>query len=75
MRGDYPEELREGFATPQAALEFFAREGAKFRYPSGVPEGVEKAIAHELALVEKLDYAPYFLTVHDIVRFAVRGSR
>ena len=29
LRGDYPEELREGFATPQAALEFFAREGAK----------------------------------------------
>jgi len=70
LRGDYPEELREGFATPQAALEFFAREGAKFRYPAGVPAHVEKAIAHELQLVEALDYAPYFLTVHDIVRFA-----
>ena len=70
LRGDYPEELREGFATPQAALEFFAREGAKFRYPDGVPAHVEKAIAHELKLVEALDYAPYFLTVHDIVRFA-----
>ncbi|MGO9674927.1 MAG: error-prone DNA polymerase [Methylocella sp.] len=70
LRGDYPEELREGFATPQAALEFFAREGARSRYPDGAPAHVEKAIAHELQLVEALDYAPYFLTVHDIVRFA-----
>ncbi len=68
--GDYPEELREGFLTPQAALAFFAREGARFRYPNGVPAHVEKAIAHELKLVEELGYAPYFLTVHDIVRFA-----
>ncbi|VFU07648.1 error-prone DNA polymerase [Methylocella tundrae] len=70
LRGDYPQELRDGFATPQAALAFFAREGAKFRYPNGVPAHVEKAITHELKLVEELDYAPYFLTVHDIVRFA-----
>ncbi|MEJ0093090.1 MAG: error-prone DNA polymerase [Methylocella sp.] len=70
LRGDYPEELREGFPTPQAALEFFAREGAKFRYPNGVPSTVETAITHELKLVEELNYAPYFLTVHDIMRFA-----
>ncbi len=70
LSGDYPEELREGFASPQEALAFFAREGAKRRYPSGPPAHVEKAIAHELQLVAELDYAPYFLTVHDIVRFA-----
>ena len=66
----YPEELREGYATPQAALEAFAFEGAKARYPQGVPESVHEALAHELALIAALDYAPYFLTVHDIVRFA-----
>ena len=66
----YPEELREGYATPQAALEAFAREGAKARYPEGVPERTREALAHELALIAALDYAPYFLTVHDIVRFA-----
>ncbi len=70
LRGDYPEELREGFATPQEALEAFAREGASRRYPRGVPASVTRAIAHELKLVAELDYAPYFLTVHDIVRFA-----
>jgi error-prone DNA polymerase len=66
----YPEELREGFGTPQEALEVFSREGAARRYPNGVPEKVRQALAHELKLVEALGYAPYFLTVHDIVRFA-----
>jgi error-prone DNA polymerase len=70
LRGDYPEELREGFATPQKALEAFAHEGARQRYPNGIPPHVAQAIAHELKLVAELDYAPYFLTVHDIMRFA-----
>jgi error-prone DNA polymerase len=66
----YPEELREGYPTPQAALEAFTREGARARYPDGVPGNVEAALAHELSLIQDLNYAPYFLTVHDIVRFA-----
>ena len=66
----YPEELREGFATPQAALEAFTQAGACERYPGGVPDGVSGALAHELNLIQSLNYAPYFLTVHDIVRFA-----
>ncbi len=40
------------------------------RYPGGVPERTRDALAHELKLIAALDYAPYFLTVHDIVRFA-----
>jgi error-prone DNA polymerase len=66
----YPEELREGYATAQAALEAFAEAGARARYPKGVPERTREALAHELALIAALGYAPYFLTVHDIVRFA-----
>ena len=66
----YPEELREGYASAQAALEAFTQIGARARYPEGVPESVNAALAHELALIAQLDYAPYFLTVHDIVRFA-----
>ncbi len=66
----YPEELREGFPNSQAALEAFALEGARQRYPGGVPERTREALKHELALIASLDYAPYFLTVHDIVRFA-----
>jgi len=67
---DYPEELREGHATPQAALEAFTIEGVKMRYPNGAPDNVRQALAHELKLIGDLGYAPYFLTVHDIVRFA-----
>ncbi len=67
---DYPLELREGFATPQAALEAFAQAGARARYPDGVPANVREALTHELALIGTLNYAPYFLTVHDIVRYA-----
>jgi error-prone DNA polymerase len=66
----YPEELRAGYATPQAALEAFAEAGARARYPEGVPDRMRAALDHELMLVAQLGYAPYFLTVHDIVRFA-----
>ena len=70
LRYEYPDELREGYATEQEALEAFAWEGARKRYPHGVPDAVAAAIRHELALVAELQYAAYFLTVHDIVRFA-----
>ncbi|MFD2184944.1 PHP domain-containing protein [Rhodoplanes azumiensis] len=67
---DYPDEVREGFATPQDALVAYAEEGARRRYPDGVPAKVRHALDHEYALIGALRYAPYFLTVHDIVRFA-----
>jgi error-prone DNA polymerase len=67
---NYPEELREGFSTPQEALESFAWEGARARYPAGIPSPIAQALADELALIARLEYAPYFLTVHDIVRHA-----
>ncbi len=70
LRYDYPEELRQGFANEQEALEHFTYEGAKQRYPQGVPSKVIQAIRYELAIVAELRYAAYFLTVHDIVRYA-----
>ena len=38
--------------------------------PSGVPDDVARQLQHELRLIAELDYAPYFLTVNNIVRFA-----
>ena len=70
LRHCYPEELREGHATPQEALEAFVWKGAETRYPEGIPERTRAALIYELRLIASLDYAPYFLTVHDIVRFA-----
>jgi error-prone DNA polymerase len=70
LQYEYPDEVREGFATPQDALVHLAWEGAVRRYPEGIPDAVRKSLAHELALIAELKYAPYFLTVHDIVRYA-----
>src|SRR5260370_24465120 len=70
LKHNYSEELREGYATPQEALEAFTWQGACVRYPGGVPPNVAQTIAQELALIAQLEYAPYFLTVHDIVRYA-----
>ena len=70
LRHDYPEELREGFATQREALTAFSWEGARQRYPQGVPAHVEDSIRRELAIIAELGYEAYFLTVHDIVRFA-----
>ncbi|WP_084678903.1 error-prone DNA polymerase [Methylocystis sp. ATCC 49242] len=67
---EYPSELREGYASEQEALEALSRAGAMTRYPKGAPQDVEKLLERELQLVAELKYAAYFLTVHDIVRFA-----
>jgi error-prone DNA polymerase len=66
----YPEERLRPDLTPQETLERLTWEGAASRYPKGVPERVRATIAHELKLIAKLDYAPYFLTVNAIVAFA-----
>jgi error-prone DNA polymerase len=66
----YPEEATMPGLTPQQALEKLTFEGAAARYPEGVPDKVTAALTHELRLIEKLGYAPYFLTVNSIVRFA-----
>lgn len=66
----YPEEKLYPDLSPQQALEKLTWEGATERYPEGLPDKVRANLDHELALIEKLDYAPYFLTVNAIVRFA-----
>jgi error-prone DNA polymerase len=66
----YPEERADPSLTPQQTLEKLTWEGAARRYPEGLPDDVVQTLRHELRLIEKLDYAPYFLTVHSIVRFA-----
>jgi len=67
---EYPDESIEGFTNAQDALTHLAYTGAARRYPLGLPEKVRAAIEHELALIAQLAYAPYFLTVYDIVRYA-----
>ncbi|OZA00539.1 MAG: error-prone DNA polymerase [Rhizobiales bacterium 17-65-6] len=73
LKPTYPREARDGFSSPQEALDALAWAGARTRYPDGVPDKVRTTLAHELGLIGELGYAPYFLTVDEIVRFA-RGA-
>jgi error-prone DNA polymerase len=70
LRYEYPEEPVPQGMDPQKYLEHLAWEGAKERYPKGVPAKVRDNIRKELVLIKRLNYAPYFLTVYDIVEFA-----
>ncbi len=70
LRYEYPEEVAHG-EDPQQRLEWLTEAGLKERYPDGVPDDVREMAARELKLIAKLDYARYFLTVHDVVEFAV----
>lgn len=45
-------------------------EGARERFPSGIPEPIERTIDDELSLIQQLGYEKYFLTCHEIVLFA-----
>ena len=66
----YPHEVHIAGLTAQQTLEQRTWEGAAARYPGGLPDKVRKQLRHELDLIDGLEYAPYFLTVDSIVRFA-----
>jgi error-prone DNA polymerase len=70
LRYEYPDEVVADGETPMESLRRLTEEGAKGRYPDGVPPKVRAALDHEYELIDQLDYARYFLTVHDIVAFA-----
>ena len=70
LKHNYPEETTEAGVDPQTELERLTWEGARRRYPKGVPDKVRRLLGHELRIVADKKYARYFLTVHDIVRFA-----
>jgi error-prone DNA polymerase len=70
LKNEYPDEPVPPGKTAQQHLEDLTWQGTAWRYPHGVPEKVEKKIREELSLIAKLEYARYFLTVHDVVRYA-----
>ncbi|RYE49813.1 MAG: error-prone DNA polymerase [Hyphomicrobiales bacterium] len=70
LKYNYPEETIGNGETAQQTLERLSWAGAAKRYPDGVPERVRLGLEHELQLIDQMKYASYFLTVHDLVRFA-----
>jgi error-prone DNA polymerase len=77
---EYPDEPVPPGKTAQQHLEDLTWAGAKKRYPKhkypeGVPDHIEQRLRNELALIAKLGYAQYFLTVHDVVAYAREEKR
>ena len=70
LRYHYPLEAVLPGHTPAQTLRQYTEEGALLRYPGGMPQTVRAQVETELALIAELRYEMYFLTVHDIVRFA-----
>jgi error-prone DNA polymerase len=70
LRYEYPRETVPEGRSPQQHLEFLTWEGARERWGETIPYKVLHQLNHELGLIEKLDFARYFLTVHEIVAYA-----
>ncbi|HEY4372107.1 MAG TPA: error-prone DNA polymerase [Burkholderiales bacterium] len=73
LKYEYPEEMVPTGETKTTHLRKLTEAGLKVRYPDGPSSRIRKQVETELALIEKKEYEAYFLTVHDIVRFA-RGE-
>ncbi|MHA7850672.1 error-prone DNA polymerase [Roseovarius sp.] len=69
LRYEYPSEVADG-ETLAERLRRLALKGLDWRYPHGASDKVRAMLEHELTLIGKLGYEPYFLTVHDVVAFA-----
>jgi error-prone DNA polymerase len=70
LRYEYPEELVPDGETPASWLRKLAEEGLHRRFPVGASQKIRDLMERELSLIAELRYEPFFLTVHDIVRYA-----
>ncbi len=66
----YPEEITTEGRTPLQELRFLAWKGAAEHFGESIPEKIATGIEYELKFIEEMNYAAYFLTVYDIVRYA-----
>jgi len=70
LKYQYPQELVPDNVSPIQHVRNLVDEGKALRWPGGVPESAESILQKEISLIEELHYEYYFLTVHDIVKFA-----
>ncbi|HYC39657.1 MAG TPA: error-prone DNA polymerase [Chitinophagaceae bacterium] len=70
LKYEYPEELTSEGRSPQEELTRLTWQGAAEKFGDRIPQRTRATIVHELRFIEEMNYANYFLTVHDIVRFA-----
>ena len=67
---EYPQETIPAGRTAQEYLTELTWAGVQWRYPDGLPDKTRTVLHKELAMIEKLNIAQYFLTVYDIIQFA-----
>ena len=70
LKYEYPEEITTGGRTTQEELTMLVWKGADERFGNHITEKTKNAILHELKFIREMNYAAYFLTVYDIVRYA-----
>ena len=70
LKYQYPNELVPSGHTPSSWLHQLTEQGIAWRWPGGISTELRSQIDRELQLITDLEYESYFLTVHDIVRFA-----
>ncbi|WP_278400189.1 error-prone DNA polymerase [Stutzerimonas kunmingensis] len=70
LKYQYPHELVPPRHDTTSWLRKLVEDGASWRWPDGITEKARAQLEHELELIADLHYESYFLTVHDIVRFA-----
>ena len=70
LKYNYPDEPIPKGKTAQQHLHDITWQGAAWRYAGGIPDKVARVLEKELSLIARMEIAPYFLTVHDIVSFA-----
>jgi error-prone DNA polymerase len=70
LKYKYPKEITSEGRTPHEELTHLTWEGAKQIYGGTIPEKIQSSISYELKFIEEVNYAEYFLTVYDIVRYA-----
>jgi len=70
LKYQYPKEITRDGRTPQQELEVLTWEGANRIFNNNIPDKVKTTIEYELKFIDEVNYAEYFLTVYDIVRYA-----
>jgi error-prone DNA polymerase len=75
LKYEYPHEPTPPGRTAQQHLRRLSFQGLRARFPDGVPAKVLQILKKELRLIARVKYAPYFLTVHDIVQWARAPER
>ncbi len=70
LQYQYPDEPVPAGKTAQRHLEDLTWAGVVEYFPQGIADKLRAVLRKELALIAELNYAHYFLTVHDIVRWA-----